>query len=78
MLNAKAKLAHMCAPSDGIEMAELTPVGIYVKTTRGSEHMIPFANVQSIHLHEANAYVAERLEPETRERLKPGPKPKAV
>ncbi len=70
MLNAKAKLAHMCAPSDGIEMAELTPVGIYVKTTRGSEHLIPFANVQSIHLHEQ----AE----ENVTRLKPGPKPKVV
>lgn len=59
MINAKSKLAHMCTPSDGIDDAELTPVGIYVKTTLGQEHLIPYANIQSIKLAPEAANVTE-------------------
>jgi hypothetical protein len=71
MVGQKSRLAHVCEPAQGIEHAELTPVGIYLKTTLGHEHLIPFANVQSIRLSPAIAQ-AEIT------RLKPGPKPKAL
>lgn len=33
-----------------LEACELTPIGIYVRTNKGEEHVVPYANAQSIKL----------------------------
>lgn len=56
-IGAKAKNAFMVG-KDGIKEAELTPIGVWVRwvnTSPGNqgneaEHLVPFANVQSVKL----------------------------
>ncbi len=65
LIGPTPKLAYV--PSDSRLEAEMCEYGIYVREASGIEHMVPYANIESIRLEKQ----AEVLEMNTKRKLKP-------